>query len=166
MDVSDEYIRGERECNTFTVISLYLQKKTCFRQLYLSRTRVKYIFRPFTLSPNQNMFPTIILVLNESEIHFPSFHSTPNKYTFSTNTSEAEKRNMYSVLSFISKRKSLFLTIIFESNETRKRSPSFHSISKRKHICFRRMYLRPNREEHNYVPFCQSIYKKERRFSN
>ena len=95
MDVSDEYIRGERECNTFTLLSLYLQKKKCFRQLYLSRTRVNYIFRPFTLSPNQNMFPAIIFELNESEIHFPSFIQPPNKNTLPINISEAEENEMY-----------------------------------------------------------------------
>ena len=71
---------------------------------------------------------------------FSIVHSTSKqKYIADKYIRGGRKWNVYSILSFISKRKCLCLTITFESNEIRKRSPSFHSISKRKHKCFRRM---------------------------
>ena len=93
-----------------------------------------YILSFHFISKRKYMFPAIIFKLNESEIHFLTFCSTPKqKLIFPTNISEAKEKGC-SVLSFISKRKCLFLTIILESNEGGKRSPSFHSISPNENI--------------------------------
>ena len=104
MDVSDEYIRGEREVihlpsfhfiskrkrvsdnyiwvgrewNTYSVLSLYLQIKICFRQLYLSWTRVKYIFHRF-IQPQTNIHSVQIHPRRKKGICIPSFHLSPNE---------------------------------------------------------------------------------------